>query len=179
MKLRVIAEAVDQAPIRHGAEALGDLIQFTYELGKSDETTALDLFLAKPSPQAWDRTKWIIDAAIQRIMGVPPDQTTQERLKKWTALKRLSSPVAATAIYDIDMKYARGTPLERVLLSRPLRDKFKAAVGPQGYISALANAGQLPPRKLKKMMQDTAKNSKGLTKAGQLDLPGLRPIKRF
>lgn len=180
MKLIFIAEAKlsgSKTAVRDAAEAMGDLIQFIYELGKSPELTSLENFLKAPNSREWDRTRWVIDSALQKATTMGNDY--QSRMKTWASLKTLTSPVATAAVYDVNQKSAKGTPLQKVALNNSTRNKLKMALGPQGYVSSLANASDVPPSKLKDMLKDTAKSGNALAKASKKDLPGIRLVTRF
>lgn len=174
MRLWLIGEA--GTPIRTAADALGSLITFTYGLGECPEREALNTFLKQPSPRQWEDTLWIIDSLIRRASELP---NTQRRMKDWAKLKSLTSPTIAAAIHDINQRQTKGTPLQTGALSKLTRDRFKFAVGPQGYVSSLAYAGQIPMSKLKMMMKDIARSGPALVKAAKADLPDVRPRTKF
>ncbi len=179
MKLRAIAEAKlkgSRTLIRDTATIFGDLIKYITKLGHTPESEALTQFLAAPDARSWERTKWIIDAAVRRAETDPSDAN---RAVKWANLKQLTAPVLAAAIYDIDPKYVKNTPLQKIALSKQIRDKYKAALGPQGYVSTMANADTIPPTKLRDMLKTTAKSGVALAKAGRTDLPSIKPVTHF
>lgn len=182
MKLRTIAEGIKNStePLRQAAEVLGELIQYVYGMGRSDELRALHSFLSKPSPRAWERTKWILDS-LPKKMGANPDSETQDQMTKWAELGQMTSPVISAAVYDIDSRAARGTPVQDVSISQRLRDRLKEALGPQGYISALADMGEVSDRNIKELLKSTANSGEGLLKAAEEDLPGVprKPVTKF
>lgn len=174
MRLHLIAEINE--PVRDTANALGSLIAFTYGLGNTPERKALNVFLRHPSPRRWEQTAWIINSLIRR--GGELKHSTTE-MTKWSKLKTMTSPVVTSAVYDIEPRYLRGTPLQSGALTKQVRDKFKKAVGPQGFVSSLAFAGRLPVHKRRLMMKQTATNWPGLLKAATHDLPDVRLRKKF
>jgi hypothetical protein len=181
MKLRSITEKNikgSQEVVRRTADALGDMIEFAYENldpNNSRELQTLNAFLDKPTPQTWQQSKWIIDSLIK--------QTDDPRTEIWAGLKGVTSPTIAASVYDIDPSKTKGTPLGDVSLSRRNRDNLKQTLGPEGYISSLANAGgEVSNRELKQHLKTTAKDSKALTKAAKNDLPNLvtkKPPRKF
>jgi len=95
-------------------------------------------------------------------------------------LKSLTSPTITAAVYDIDPKQAKNTPLQQTALSKQLRDKLKISLGPEGYISSLSNlGGEANDQQIKHILKNTAKNETGLIKAAKKDLPNVKPIKKF
>lgn len=181
MRLRYITEvrlSGSRNAIRDAGKALGDLIEFIYSLGDTPESQALDNYLKSPNTRGWQRVQWVIDSAMQKASEMN-DPTLTDRMKQWASLNTLTAPVVTAAIYDVDPEAAKGTPLQKVALSRQLRDKAKLAMGPQGYVGALANANKVPPSRLKAMLKDTAKSGKALAKASKRDLPGVKPVARF
>jgi hypothetical protein len=176
MKLRAIAEAKSRTIIRDTGEAMGDLIQFIYGLGKTEERAALEEFLREPTARGWDKASWVVESAMRMVAQ---DEQNQDRIKKWNVLKAVTSPVVSAAVYDIDPKYVKGTSLQQTALPRTVRDRFKMAMGPQGYIGTMANAGQLPASRLKGMLKSTAQSGTALVKASQKAVPGIKPVARF
>jgi hypothetical protein len=161
MKLRNIAEDIKGSDevIRKSAEALGDLIQFAYENldpKESKELAMLDAFLKEPTPRGWERTKWVIDSLMDQSVNNPELRT---RAKEWAGLKGLTSPVVTASIYDIDPSMTTGTPLSNISLSKQLRDKLKETLGPEGYVSSLADmGGKVDDRRIKELLKSTAKS---------------------
>lgn len=182
MKLRSIAESIrgSAEPLRQAAEVLGGLIQYVYGMGKSEELRALHSFLSQPSPRAWERTKWIIDS-LQQKAGADPDPQMQDQMAQWAELGQMTSPVVSAAVFDIDPKFTKGTPAQDTSLSQRLRDRLKEALGPQGYISALSDMGEVSDQKAKELLKSTAKSGEGLLQAAEEDLPGMpkKPVKKF
>jgi hypothetical protein len=180
MKLRLIAEDIkgSKEPIRQAAEVLGELIEYTSETDQSEEAKALDSFLADPTARTWEQTKWVLDS-LQQKAGADPDPELQDQMVRWAELGQLSSPVVAASVFDIDPKFAKGTPAKNTSLSRTLRNKTKAALGPQGYVSTLTNTGEISDQKLKRMLKDIAKNSKGLRKATKKLPGGKKQMEKF
>jgi len=179
MKLRTIAEAKSDEPIRDSANAIGDLIQYinTSFDPKSAEAQAMQAFLQKPTARGWEQTKWVVDSAIKQA-GAAPE--TASRAKDWAFLKSLTSPTVSASLYDVDPRKAKGTPLQKTALSKPLRDKLKVSLGPEGYISSLSNlGGEVNNSQAKHLLKGTAKNGKGLIKAAEEDLPNVDPTKKF
>lgn len=186
MKLKQITENIKNSkePVRGAAEALGNLIRYVYGMGKSDELIALDKFLQHPSPRAWEATKWIVDSIQQkqaRNETGHQDPAIIDQMRNFADLNTLTSPIVSAAVYDISPRDARGTPAEHTALSKPLRDKLKLALGPQGYVSALSEIGDIDDNKAKALLKATSKSGKGLAKAAATDLPGVarRPLKKF
>lgn len=177
MRLSTITEQTGgRAVIRRSAEALGDFIRFVYDQGAPEHRKALDQFLQNPNPRAWDKTSWLLGAA-QQMVG--PDPQMVDSLKKWEELKGLTSPTIVAAIYDIEPAQAKGTPLQGLIMAKSTRDKYKMAMGPQGYVSTMANAGQLGTHRLRHMLKDTAKSGAALAKAAKRDIPGVRTVPKF
>jgi hypothetical protein len=182
MKLRTIAESIrgSTEPLRQAAEVLGGLIQHVYGMGKSEELRALHSFLSKPSPRAWERTKWIVDS-LSKKAGTDPSPETQDQMTQWAELGQMTSPVVSAAVFDLDEASTRGTPAQDIALSRRLRDDLKEALGPQGYIAALADMGEVSDREVKALLKSTARSGEGLRKAAEEDLPGVarKPVTKF
>lgn len=186
MKLRTIAEGDIKGSdevIRKSAEALGDLVQFAYENldpRESKELAMLDMFLKKPTPRSWERTKWVIDSLMEQSVN---DPELQARAKGWAGLKGLTSPVIAASVYDIDPSKVADTPLSDIALSKQLRDKLKETLGPEGYVSSLADmGGKVDDRRIKELLKSTAKSGEALTAAAEEDMPGQvrdKPVKKF
>lgn len=179
MKLRAIAEAKSDEPIRDSANAIGDLIQYIKDNfnPKSAEAKAVQTFLQKPTARGWEQTKWVVDSAIKQAGAVPE---TASRAKDWAFLKSLTSPTVTASLYDVDPKNAKGTPLQRTALSKSLRDKLKVSLGPEGYISSLSElGGEVNDSQVRHLLKGTAKNGKGLIKAAEEDLPHVDPAKKF
>lgn len=178
MKLRTIAEAgiKGRTVVRNTGQSLGELISFIRNSGDREQQKAMASFLKNPTPESWEQSKWLIDAAIKIAAN---DKNNNDYIKSWSALKGLSSPVAVASLYDMEPKHAKGTPIQSVVLSKPGRDKFKAAIGPQGYIGTMANAGELGDDKLRKLIKTTAKNGAALTKAAKKDIPSVKPVSKF
>jgi len=182
MKLRQIAEDIkgSHEVVRDSANALGDLIQFAYENldpKTSRELRSLDKFLRKPTPQLWERTKWIIDSLMHQTVNDPQLQT---RAKQWAGLKGITSPVVAASIYDIDPKYAKGSPIANTALNKQLRDRLKKTLGPEGYVSGLADmGGKVTDNRIKKLLKSTAKQGEAFSQAAEQDMPDLVPKKQI
>jgi hypothetical protein len=178
MKLSSIVESglKGKTIIRNTAEAIGDLISYIYQHGQPAQKKALDAFLKEPTPHGWDQSKWLIKAAIQQAST---DRNLTDNIKAWSQLASLTSPVVTAAVYDIDQKQAKGTPLQNLVLSRGMRDKYKQALGPQGYVGTMANVGDVGPNKLRNMLKTTAKNSTAIAKATKKDMPNIRPVTKF
>lgn len=178
MKLNVIAERSNE-PIRDSAKSIGDLIQYINSNfnKKSAEAQAIQTFLQRPTARSWQNAKWVIDSAIKQAGNTPE---ALQRAKKWAFLKSLTSPTVSASVYDVDQKQARGTPLQKTSLSKPMRDKLKASLGPEGYISSLSNIGnEVSDTKTRHILKNTANNNKGTLKATKTDIPNVKPIKKF
>lgn len=177
MKLCIIAEA--KAVIRNAAIAVGDLIQYLQDLGQdSDEWVAMNEFLKAPDARGWEKVKWVVDSAMQQATTSKEPELTQ-RMKKWAILTNLSSPVAAAAVYDIEPQTAKGTPLQSLTQSKSIRDKYKLALGPAGYVATMSNVGKISPNKLKDMLKTMAASGPAIAKAAKKDIPGVKPMPRF
>lgn len=178
MKLTLIAEAglKSKTVIRDTAEAIGDLIKFIYDKGAPEHKAALDGFLKEPDPQGWEKTKWIIDAAM-KLGGTDPQMAG--KLKLWNQLKNMTSPVVTAAIYDIDPAQAKGTPLQGLVFGKGVRDKYKLALGPQGYVGTMANVGEIGTNKLRDMLRTMSKSGSAIAKAAKKDMPTVRPLPKF
>lgn len=178
MKLSTIAEAglKSKTAIRDTAEAIGNLIDFVYKKGAPEHKSALDNFLSNPDPKGWEQTKWIVDAAIQMATK---DPDARGNLKVWGQLKTMTSPVVAAAVYDIDPRQARGTPLQGLVFGKGIRDKYKLALGPQGYVGTMANVGEIGTNKLRDMLKTISKSGNAIAKAAEKDIPIVRPVREF
>lgn len=184
MKLRQITEDIkgSHQVIRKSAKALGNLIRFAYDNldpHKSRELASLNAFLQKPSPRGWENTKWIIDSLTRKVIN---NDKLVDQAKQWNELKGLTSPIVSASVYDVEPRDTRGTPIGDISLSRNLRDKLKEALGPEGYVSALADMGEVNDHKIKELLKSTAKSGKALNKAVKIDMPTAsrkRTIKRF
>lgn len=176
MKLQEIAE---KEPIRTTANALGELIQHIYGQGDNQELRALHRFLTEPSPRSWESTKWIVDSVLRRTAQQSPDDATKEKMATWARLKKVTSPTVAAAVYDLSQKHARGTPAQNISLSKRLRDKLKSALGPQGYVGALAEMGEVNDSNVRKLLKRISKSSAGLAQAAKADMPRQKAIKKF
>ena len=75
-----------------------------------------------------------------------------------------------------------GTPLADIALSKSLRNKLKETLGPEGYVSALADMGEVDDRSIKELLKSTAESGEALTAAAEEDMPGKvrdEPVKKF
>jgi len=179
MKLRFIAEAKSNEPIRDSAKALGDLISFIKDSPNSEEYKYLMSFLSKPTFKAWDKTKWIVNSSIKKA-AKSQDQDLINRASQWAFLNKLTSPTITSSVYDIDPKLSKDTPADRYAQSKSQRDKLKKTLGPLGYVSVLSNLGKdATPSKIKKLVKDTSRNSLGTTLAAKKDLPNVRTVNKF
>lgn len=179
MRLRNITERqqISRTVIRDTATALGDLVQYVYTLGgQSKEKLAINQFLKNPTPENWLSAKWVVKSAIDRAAQQPE---TSIRAEKWSILQKATSPIVASATYDMDLDDTAGTPAHVTSLSRPQRNKFKHALGPNGYVSALSGLGDIPDTKKRHLLKTLAKSSGGLSKAIKADLPSVRQQGRF
>ena len=179
MRLRNITERqqISRTVIRDTATALGDLVQYVYTLGgQSKEKLAINQFLKNPTPQSWLTAKWVVNSAIDRAAQQPDTRT---RAEKWAILQKVTSPIVASATYDMNQDDSAGTPSQITALSRPQRNKFKHALGPNGYVSALSDLGDIPDTKKRHLLKTLAKSSGGLSKAIKADLPNVRQSSRF
>lgn len=178
MKLSLIAEAglKSKTAIRDTAAAVGELIDFIYKNGNPEHKKAMDDFLKAPDAKGWEQSKWLIDQAMQMATK---DPAAQGNLKTWDQLKGMSSPVVAAAVYDIDPKQAKGTPLQGVTFGKGVRDKYKLALGPQGYVSTMANVDDIGTNKLRDMLKAMSKDGTAIAKAAQKDIPSIRPVQNF
>jgi len=168
-----------KAVIRNAATAMGDLIQYIQDISENnDERSAIDEFLKSPSARGWERTRWVIDSIIQQAIAAN-DKETMKRAEKWESLKNLSSPVVAASIYDIEPKNVKGTPLQNLAQSKAVRDKYKLALGPAGYVATLSNVGKITQSKLKDMLKTIAASGPAIAKAAKQDIPDIRTIQRF
>lgn len=178
MKLTFITEAglKSKTVIRDTAAAVGDLIRFIYDNGPPEHKTALDNFLKEPDPQGWEKTKWLVDAAI-KLVGTDPQMSS--KVKLWHQLKNMTSPIVTAAIYDIDPNQAKGTPLQELVFSKGIRDKYKLALGPQGYVGTMANVGEIGTNKLRDMLRTLSKSGAAIAKAAKKDIPTVKPLPKF
>lgn len=180
MRLRIIAEAGlrSKTAIRDTAQALGDLIHYvcTNSTKFPEENEALNQFLKAPDARGWERTTWVLDSLIQKSAS---DPAMGDQVKSWAAIKELTSPVVTAAIYDIDPQKARGTPLQGLTLGQSARNKYKLALGPQGYVGTMSNVGEISQNKIKDMLRTTAKSGTAIAKAAKKDIPGVKPIAKF
>lgn len=178
MRLRTIAEAGlrSKTAIRDTAQALGDLIQHVYKGQYPEEKEALDQFLKEPDSRGWEHTSWVLDSLIQKSAQ---DPTMADQAKEWAAIKQLTSPVVTAAFYDIDPQKGRGTPLQGLNLGQSSRNKYKLAMGPQGYVAAMSNVGEISHNKVKDMLRTTAKSGTAIAKAAKKDMPGVKPLAKF
>lgn len=178
MKLRTIVELKSKEPIRDAANAIGDLIQYINDnYPKSAEAKSLQTFLQKPTAKSWQQAKWVVDSAIK---SAGADQNLKPRIESWATLKSLTSPTVAASSYDVDQKDAKGTPLQRTAMSKPLRDKLKASLGPEGYISSLSGlGGETNSNQVRHILKNTARNGRSLLKAAKRDLPNVQPARKF
>lgn len=182
MKLRQIAEDIKGSSevVRDSAEALGDLIQFAYENlnpKTSIELKALHKWLKKPTPQGWNSTKWVVDSLMKQAAQ---DPQLQDRAKDWAGLKGITSPVLTASLYDIDPTMTKGTPIADVSLSKQHRDELKKTLGPEGYVSGLADmGGKVTDNRIKKLLKSTAKQGEAFSQAAEQDMPDLVPKKQI
>jgi hypothetical protein len=144
--------------------------------GQSKEKIALNQFLDNPTPQTWLTAKWVVNSAIDRAAQQPETKT---RAEQWAILQKVTSPIVASATYDMDLSDTAGTPAHVTSLSRPQRNKFKHALGPNGYVSALSGLGGIPDTKKRHLLKTLAQSSGGLSKAIKTDLPTVRQQSRF
>ncbi len=176
MKLRTILE--NGTIIRDAGKALGDLIHFVTDLGpNAPEYAALIDFLQQPNATNWEKTKWVVDAAIRRAIGLP-DTSYRQRIEQWGKLKTLQAPIAAASAFAVQRQDTGDTPLKRLSLSNSDQKKLMASLGPQGFVSTLSNVDDLPPTKTKRMLKDLADKSQENIKAAK-SLPGVKIQKRF
>lgn len=178
MRLRIIAEegmSGSQNVVRDAADALGSLIQYVYTLDdQGAERLTLDAFLSKPTPENWKRSRWLLDSAIEKS-GAPEDS-----LRGWAGLKTLTSPVITSSLYDVNSKFTRGTPLQNVSLTSKKQDDLKSAVGPQGYVSAFSELGDMPEQETGDLLKRTADEADDIDTAVERDLPtNVQRIEKF
>lgn len=178
MKLLTIAEAglKGKTVIRDTAKALGDFIDFINKNGQPEHKEALNNFLKSPDPRGWEKTAWLLDVATQ-IASKDPNMV--ENIKLWNQLKTMTSPVVTAAVYDIDPRQAKGTPLQGLVFSKGTRDKYKLALGPQGYVGTMANVGDIGTNKLRDMLRTTARSGAAIAKAAKKDMPMVKPLAKF
>lgn len=179
MKLRFIVEnnlKHSKHAVRDTANILGTLIEYLYSSKHHDELRSLNKFLTKATPEAWVETHWIIDSLVKKLAN---DQELKANCEEWLKLKSISPSLMASAIYDVDPKFVKGTPLQGVNLSQQVRSKAKAALGPQGYLGALSNSGDLSQNKIKDFLRTAAQNSSTTTNAVKSDLSGVKLVKDF
>lgn len=182
MKLSAIHESglKSKTVIRDTAAALGDLIGFINQNGQPEQKEALNGFLKDPNPQGWERSKWLVDAALQ-LASKDPRIANQmaDKMKTWAQLKTMTSPVITAALYDIDPQQAKGTPLQDIVFSKSVRDKYKLALGPQGYVGTMANVGEIGTNKLRDMLRTMSKSGAAIAKSTKKDVPNVRPVSKF
>lgn len=179
MKLRMIAEAKSNEPIRDAANSLGDLISFIKQSPKSKEYKQLMDFLSKPTFRTWDQTKWVVDSCMKQA-AASQDNQLLTRARKWAFLNNLTDPTVASCVYDLDPKLVKQTPASRYSQNKSQRDKLKKSIGPLGYVSVFSNLGKdATPSKIKKLVRDTSRNSLGTTLAAKKDLPNVKTVQKF
>ncbi len=178
MKLSSITEAglKSKTVIRDTAKALGDFIDFINKNGQPPHKEGLNNFLKAPDPNSWEKTKWLLDVAIQMAMK-DPDMSANVKL--WAQLKTMTSPVVTAAVYDIDPRQAKGTPLQGLVFAKGVRDKYKLALGPQGYVGTMANVSEIGTNKLRDMLRTMSKSGAAIAKAAKKDMPVVRPVPKF
>lgn len=174
MKLSIIAE--NHPVVRDAARAMGALVRHIKQFGNDGEKKALGIFLKAPSAASWGRTKWLLDSAIQANLT---DRSQADNLKAWSELKSLTDPVVAAAVYDMEPGDAKQTPLQGKVLSRQNRDKYKLALGPQGFVGTMANADKMGTNRTRQFLKDIAKQGTQIAKDARKDIPGVRPTGRF
>lgn len=178
MKLSQICESLsgDPAIVTKASKILGDLIKYTYETESEPEIKALESYLKDPSAKTWLNTKWIIDSLTKHNLNSQQDQS---RVAKWNELKTITPSTVTAALYTVPPTTARGTPLQSIIINQQMQKKLKSALGPQGFVSMLSNAEDVPASKLKQMMKDTAANQKVTEKSIEKDMPNLKQIKDY
>ena len=182
MKLTLITEKIKSSRqvIRQAGKAFGDLISYLKDQPESEEKKALYYFLANPTPRAWDKTKWIIDSLLRQA-AASNDEDFKTRAVQWAELNKLMSPTATSAIYDVEQQQLRGTPAKNTGISKMVRDRAKAAIGPQGYVAALSSMGGIRKQDLKNTLKSISRDSRGTQRATGRDLRSMvqNPPKRF
>lgn len=178
MKLSSISEGglKGKTVIRDTAGALGEFIDFINQNGQIEHKEALNDFLKEPDPSGWEKAKWLLDVAIKMAAT---NQNLSSTVKLWSQLKTMTAPVVTAAVYDIDPQQAKGTPLQGVVFAKGVRDKYKLALGPQGYVGAMANAGEIGTNKLRDMLRTMSKSGGAIAKAAKRDMPGVKPPQEF
>ena len=156
MKLRQIAEeARPKETIRRTAESFGDMLEFIYGLDpEAKERQAINRFLEEPTPQTWDRAKWIVNSLIRQVAQ---DPKLKDRANRWAEINQVTSPIVSSSIYDIDPKQTKDTPLSDISMNKSKRDKMKRSLGPEGYVSSLAGiGGEVEQYDIKRHLKKTA-----------------------
>ena len=182
MKLAMITEKIKSSRqvIRQAGQAFGDLISYLKDQPESDEKTALYNFLANPTPRKWEETKWVLDSLLRQA-STSNDAEFKDRARKWSDLNKLMSPTVTASLYDVDQRELRGTTAKNTGISKMVRDRAKAAIGPQGYIAALSSMGGVRRQDLRNVLKSVSKDSRGTLRAIGRDMRSMvqNPPKRF
>jgi len=182
MKLATITENIKSSRqiIRQAGQTIGDLISYLKDQPESDEKTALYNFLSNPTPKKWEETKWILDSLLKQV-SASNNMELKNRAKKWLELNKLMSPTITASLYDVDQRELRGTPAKNTGISKIVRDRAKSAMGPQGYIAALSNIGNIRKQDLRNVLKGISKDFRGTLRAIGKDMRSMvqNPPKRF
>lgn len=177
MRLSQISE--NRQRLRTTAVALSELVDFIQQHGSQSDQRAIDVFLKKPTPQAWLESMWLVDKAIR--MGAESEKSDEltDSMEGWAMLKRLTPPVVSAAVYDMSQMATIDTPRQTLAMNEPNRNRLKRALGPLGYVSTMAGLSELPKSHAKKFLKSTARHSNSLIGATKKDIPGTRVTRQF
>lgn len=177
MKLSQIYEARNR--MRKTADALSGLVDFLQQHGSQQEQHTIDVFLQKPTPQAWKESQWLIDSALRIGAGMERNDELDDNLENWAVLKRLTPQMVAAAVYDMTQASIVDTPRQTLSMTEPSRNRLKRALGPLGYVSTMAGISELPKAQAKKFLKTTARHSNAFISAARHDMPGTKIVRQF
>lgn len=182
MKLNTINESFKgKEAIKKTAMAVASLKNILLRYQDKESLTELYSIFKTPSPKNWPRSAPLISKALTYIQNDKqiPQSQRQTETNNLNDLKAISAPVAVASFYSMDPKETKGTPLEKISMSKSDQENLKLSLGPLGYVGTLSNAYEIPSNTLKNTLKVASKTANDTFKLAKSDMPNIKPSKDF
>lgn len=167
--------------IKTTTRQLEDLLEIMHYYKEKEIIDSFNEILRSPDIDTLRKNAWIFNRIGQLLTQDDTLNTaTKKRSENAVAeLKRRSPAILIASLYSLPKDTLKKTPLKSIGLSPQDQKKLKSTLGPQGYISSLNSASDMPTSSLKKWLNAITKKSEKISNQIHKDMPNVQQYKDF
>lgn len=167
--------------IKTTTRQLEDLLEIIHYYKEPETISSFNEILRSPDTDTLRQNSWIFNRIEQLLTQ---DDTLKSNTKKKAEnavadLKRKSPATLIASLYSLPKNTLKKTPLKGIGLSPQDQKKLKSTLGPQGYISSLNSASDIPMSSLKKWLNAITRKSEKISNQIHKDIPNVKQYKDF